>query len=113
MKLRVFILSVFIMALSLVPCSDSMPLSNFFNPQKALVQSSINHNGHDHSNKADFCSPLCSCNCCGSIIASISLPETLSFSALIPMNGAHQIIYNNPEYSSYIDSIWQPPKIKA
>jgi len=58
----------------------------------------------------DNCSPLCTCNCCGQLLIAnvpISIPKILKRS--IPKKESNA--YNSNFISSYVQNIWQPPKL--
>jgi hypothetical protein len=100
-------MSVLVLTLSLVPCSDAM------NECKPKV---ITHEESSHSHKTDhddFCSPFCSCNCCGAtvVLGSFGFQETLN-PVYIPI-GEKVISYSSSFIPSFYENIWQPPKINA
>ena len=57
MRLFAFILSIIILALSVVPCSDND------NCNQPTTELSSDHSGHEH--QEDSCTPFCTCSCCG------------------------------------------------
>lgn len=62
MKIIAFILSVYILGLTVLPCSD-----NETNPNDVETIVSIQADAIDHSNDnnlEDLCPPFCSCHCC-------------------------------------------------
>lgn len=108
--MRVFLIiwSVYLLGLSLAPCSDTL---NGCEP----VEESTPYENHNHSNDADdSCTPFCHCACC-----SISL-TVYNFNSLT-VNEPLTIIIPHTEpfwtysesHSSYFGSIWQPPKINS
>ena len=103
MRLSAFILSIIILALSLVPCSDD---DNCNEPNIAL---SSDHSGHEHDE--DSCTPFCTCSCCGCAgfvlaapILNVEFPEVKT--QIQPAT-----TYNSDFTSSYFYFFWQPPKI--
>lgn len=105
MRILTFILSFYIGALSIVPCSDGMTQDS---AHPNLEVSTDGHN-HDHSDHQDDCTPFCTCVCCGSIV-------TLPFlQSLIGKNFALSTEYSsqyNCNYSfDYSEGVWHPPSI--
>lgn len=100
MKILTFILSLMVMTLSLVPCSD------------ALNDCEAAENSHTHKeDHNDFCTPFCTCYCCGAnVVLSDFSFHKVSDPVYIPINGKV-----NSHYPSFIPgfygNIWQPPKI--
>ncbi|MBK8808019.1 MAG: hypothetical protein IPO21_15780 [Bacteroidales bacterium] len=101
MKYFAFILSVYVLVLTAIPCVD-VPKDNTV--QKIELTNSTSEH-HEHT--TDLCSPFCTCDCCASPILNNS---TIHFTCT-PI--AQKIItgYNNSFVSSLFASIWQPPKL--
>jgi len=99
-KLISFILSIYILALGVIPCADaaSHPYQD--------TQISISQPHTDHQQQ-DGCTPLCICNCCQ---ISIDQPQN-NFYIPTPVlqreYGAKLLV--NPIERPF--SIWQPPKV--
>jgi len=112
MKLRIFILAFFILALSLLPCSDYAPFSHT-DEQPTIAYNNTDHHDDSHAQQSDLCSPFCTCNCCGRTIATF-----LAFDVFVPnvptgIQKANDIFYKAPDYYNALDAIWQPPKSKV
>lgn len=60
MKFLAFIMSIFILALSIIPCAD-VDASSL--KEKSNMDIHLSHNSH-HENTKDVCSPFCCCSCC-------------------------------------------------
>lgn len=105
MKFMAFILSITIMALSLMPCKDI----NAGTAQQSFTISQSNgaHQcGHD-----DHCSPFCLCSCCATTTASEVVRSTVRLKAPVVIRIKKEYnIRNIPFSSSFLDNIWQPPK---
>ena len=104
MRVLAFILSLFIVMLAMMPCSDAQGCETF----PATVWEWEESHAHDHSEDSeDYCTPFCTCYCCGLSfllfeLQEISLTEeALSQSFLMP----HLFDYA----FSYPNSIWVPP----
>lgn len=106
MRLFAFILSLYILALSLVPCSDNVA---HFNDHIAVGQST-DHHDHDHSDHSnDTCTPFCSCACCGTIFtmpaSQFINPSKLS----IPTD--YFFHYSFTYSFDFNEGIWEPPAL--
>lgn len=106
MKVFVFIFSFYLLAISLLPCSDAHNECNDSKSKTELVQ---NHNHQDDAN--DFCSPFCNCNCCSTITAFSyhNVDQRPSQPGLIKSDK-----FSTTDFlfvSSYNGNIWQPPRI--
>lgn len=96
------ILSMVLLALSTVTCSDELPLS--------IAKSSScqvnNADSHQHGHK-DFCSPFCACSCCAA-------PVILSMTCFTTVPATHTaFIYSETPAGVISDlpqTVWQPPR---
>jgi hypothetical protein len=59
MKFLAFILSIYIFALNLAPCEDTVMVDNEVKTE--ISQAADNDHQHQDS---DLCSPFCNCHCC-------------------------------------------------
>ncbi|WP_146151383.1 DUF6660 family protein [Chitinophaga niastensis] len=103
MKWLLYILSLYILVLSCIPCNDA----------DAAVRSGIEQTArlttpHEHDIQPDFCSPLCVCSCCnvhvtpGAAIIVLFYHHRVRISyPLLPVNPL-------PSLSAII---WQPPQL--
>lgn len=105
MKYIVFILSFFILALAVMPCSDGMTCS------EDKTEAAQTSHEHSHSeDKGDLCPPFCICACCG--VASIIMPiVSLDFSYTIIHIEKKQSDYTSEYRSFSLNTIWQPPRV--
>ncbi len=104
MKWCIRILVAYLLALSLVPCSDS-PDRCEATPE-AVETGSHGHSGDD----SDHCSPFCACACCGiSVVA-----RAYHFPALEPpfqLKSSQEVVIHDSFFvSSYLGNIWEPPR---
>jgi len=101
MKLFAIILSVYVIALTAMPCFDVHSAdTNSFSIE-------ISQQGNNQFNDVDLCSPFCYCNCC-QVLSSPNIIDNLK-STLISSEFIFRIveqIYPNPTVS-----FWRPPKI--
>jgi hypothetical protein len=101
MKVFHILLSVYILVLSSLACSDMEATTS--KNETAQISSS-----HTTSHEEEACSPLCICACCGSLAVHSSeriqqKPQEIIFQNFSPV-----------EEKSVIDislSVWQPPKL--
>lgn len=102
-----FILGVILLAFAMQPCADNY----------AAVGGHIQetHESHAHENQGvagDLCNPLCVCGCCGTpVIVKFSLRYGAASPAPLPQR--QYPVYRFTFTPSYIQNIWQPPKINA
>lgn len=104
MKVLHFLLSIYLLVLSMAPCSDAVECTE---ANLTIVSSSIGHDNHSH--EAEMCTPFCICACCGSIV-----PMTQQRASLSPLDFNSLEItgtYNSILPLEVYHSIWQPPKI--
>ncbi|MGV7107278.1 DUF6660 family protein [Flavobacterium sp. U410] len=108
MKFFVYIFSIYILALSIVPCSDA------YNDCKSNIAIKELPQSHDHkSDHNDVCSPFCTCTCC-SVSAN---PKYATFTIkAVKLIIISKIAFPQRDFlftSNFHGSIWQPPKINA
>ncbi|WP_106791841.1 DUF6660 family protein [Aquimarina sp. Aq78] len=60
MKILVFILSIYFLALNFMPCNDSISITD----DSQIENFADSCENHDHSIENDLCSPFCQCHCC-------------------------------------------------
>ena len=107
MKLLNYILSIYLVALSCLPCADIEVSS----AAHKATEIAANHENHSHDKENDLCSPFCICNCCGQQILNFSQEIAPQFRKI-----ATEITTQIPDYksiltSNFYGSIWQPPQI--
>ncbi|TDP03328.1 DUF6660 family protein [Flavobacterium sp. 245] len=106
MKWIAALLSIYLMALSNMPCAD-MEVNSAMH-KTAQFSSEENHS-HDKDN--DLCSPFCVCNCCGAQVLSYQPSITFEFSKSCSKIAVALPTYNSVFISDFYGSIWQPPQI--
>ncbi|MCU0440632.1 MAG: hypothetical protein MUC49_22280 [Raineya sp.] len=94
--------TIYLSALSLMPCSD---IYNNCEPSVKLID---NHQHQDDTD--DLCSPFCSCSCCSVVVMLHEYPANFS-ERLFSENG--NLLNSSIPFleSSFSGNIWQPPKI--
>lgn len=105
MKFISVIISIIILALSFVPCTDSISPNQESQSLSTSHQESRNHKQH-----SDFCSPLCVCSCCGTVVAQIEADSGIETYQEQTSTLKESIFKQNLPTDLYY-SIWEPPKI--
>ena len=101
MRLFAFILSIFLLGLSVVPCADEA------RPDSTEI-SILNADGdHDPESDDDHCSPFCVCQCCHShfVVNHVSYPNLISIHNMVEIT-----VYLAFFSKGCLDSILQPPQ---
>ncbi|MGO4708343.1 DUF6660 family protein [Chryseobacterium sp. 2TAF14] len=108
MKFLRLILTIYFIALLIMPCSDVNVKSKIENHTQISL-----HIEDSHSNDAnDGCSPFCFCSCCQITVAAFKMEPFLEIPLQVKTYFSKKILFhrNNIAYQVY-DHIWQPPKI--
>lgn len=102
MKLITFIVSLYFIVLSALPCVDI--------ESGSLAHSEQGTHSHDKDN--DLCSPFCICNCCGHF--TLNYAPAITFEIIqVPFEQitTQNSIYTSVFHSNFYGSIWQPPQL--
>ena len=102
MKLFACILSLYILALTAMPCVD---VHQDCLLHKAELSQSTNDS---HKDDVDRCSPFCTCDCCTSPV--LQKDNVIHFNCT-PIPQKCEIGYSSSYISSLFTTIWHPPKI--
>jgi hypothetical protein len=104
LEMRFFkiILAVYLLGLSLVPCSDETTDKDTIVTIEASSDSHSDHTGHE-----DNCTPFCNCSCCG--VAVLIAQNFFLFEK--PVFNSSELFYKPEAVLSISHSIWLPPKI--
>ena len=102
MKIFAFILSLYILVLTAIPCIDETQDNTLHK-----IELSQNTTGN-HQNDTDHCSPFCVCYCCISPI--IYQAYTIRFNCF-SFTQKHYPGYKTIYISSFYSSVWQPPEL--
>ena len=107
MKFFNVLFSIYLVALSCLPCADIDLNSAAY----TRIDSALTIAVENHDKETDLCPPFCICNCCGTQILTYSPSIIFNFPV------ANQIIkialpkYKSVFFSHFYGSIWQPPQI--
>lgn len=107
MKLITVLLSIYILLLSGLPCSDEVDCAE----NKTETSKTNQHTNHQED--TETCSPFCICACCGTnIVLNFSFSPLISEIAQCFLSEKGKInFYNTSFISDFYGNIWQPPKI--
>lgn len=107
MKWIVFIWAVYLLSLSVVPCSDAYNNCNPSSPPSAATANTEHHHDNDTD---DTCTPFCHCACCSISIVLVQkmIPLVANTSFLFQLPAKTPI--NTAFLSRYDSRIWQPPR---
>jgi hypothetical protein len=105
MKWFNYILSLYLLVLSCIPCADEKPVHSFSASSFINAQTESEHPVHTD----DACSPLCICTCCsGFTIQTNALTSIQTF----PVAFQNKLpFYKQAHCQDLAYSIWQPPKL--
>ena len=101
MKLVAVILSVYVLTLTAVSCSDMLAAEN--SQSEIAVTAEI----QDHPYNIDLCSPFCFCSCCQTF--PVSIENTIYY--FVPVYDKNSNPYLENNYPNHVISVWRPPKI--
>ena len=106
MKIISLLLTISILVISCLNCEDVTELKTIGKAENLTTSISKNQSHSD----ADYCSPLCTCNCCGQPL--VFNLKSISLKSLKPVASTQKIIaYRKHFTSDFFQSIWQPPKL--
>jgi hypothetical protein len=110
MKIFWLILSIYLVSLSVLPCSDKEECDITVKVEQASISKTNTHDQHTH--EKEHCPPFCICSCCGAHsydlqITLIHFKKNKDFALEKKQICTYAFIYSN-EYSS---KIWQPPRL--
>lgn len=108
MRLFVFIFSTYLLALSIMPCTDMQ------NGQDDRSSHQLEQTRDNHSDSSDLCSPFCLCSCCGTVSENLLQFEAFDFSKAKTNATLQLTSYYNPYFiAGFYGNIWQPPKVNS
>ena len=102
MRFLVYILSVYLLVLTAIPCIDA--------PQTEVLTCLEGSQGasHDHEKAQDSCSPFCTCQCCASPVVFVDfVMDVCDFELITEYCSTYSMEYVSQGYGL----IWQPPKL--
>lgn len=104
MKCFCFILAIYMLLLGCLPCGDANDCT-----LDTSVAATASHNGPNHDDDKEHCSPFCVCTCCAVPIVQL---QTSSFAAAVFADTTFKCIACNEDFSSqHLHNIWQPPRV--
>lgn len=100
MRLLSLILSIYVLILAGVPCSD------FCQDDHANLKEVIHHDADAHG---ELCSPFCMCSCCRANMVFFAF-EAFNISKPSAYNPVNPV-FDQTAVFSFSLPVWQPPKI--
>lgn len=111
MKRATQFFTIYILFLSLIPCSDggSGIVEIAMHLFGVTHQEYSDHEQHSNTCGDDHCSTFCICSCCSS---AVDFPAKLPllFKSPAPLPGTTPSFFSNIIHSSFTFPVWQPPK---
>lgn len=98
-------LSFYLLLLVCMPCHDTAE-SVVKNGQ--TIVSGYTDSQADHGADSDFCSPLCSCACCGTLMIS---PYAYPISVFMANPGQVKFLSETKDTANFNSLLWQPPRL--
>ena len=103
-KIIAFILSLYILLLSGMPCTDAQDCNL---PTTTQVSTTQNHGNHQH--ESEHCPPLCHCSCCSVAVSKMPL-LTISYLKPATISKQKTSFYQFHHLTGFLEAVWQPPK---
>jgi hypothetical protein len=98
-------LSFYLLLLACMPCHDVVESTG--KTEQTIVRSDTDSKA-DHGTDSDFCSPLCSCACCGTIMIS---PYAARISVFMARTVQVKFPNETKDTANFISLLWQPPQL--
>lgn len=106
MKWSAFLLGIYILLLSFLPCADSRECTA---PAETRISALSGHEGHQHAQES--CTPFCMCACCGT---TVILQQAVFFPVTPTVVPQRRMVPGNTAFQSYdFGAVWQPPQLRA
>ncbi|MFV5696587.1 DUF6660 family protein [Flavobacterium sp. LB3P122] len=105
MRIVNFILSIYFIILSCMPCVDIV-YNYDSNSGITIVQQEQKQENHQ-----EICSPFCICSCCGQQIVFQASNYFAIPTQPVSSVGKETILYIQKFVSNFNGTIWQPPKV--
>jgi len=100
MKSLAFIISVYVLVLTAIPCADNHATETNIVSMELLEQDQNQHND------VDLCSPFCFCNCC----QTHSQPARYNTYQVNLVSSTIAMAYLYQNEINYTFSFWRPPQ---
>ena len=106
MRFFALILSIYVFTLSVVSCADSMESHS----ELSKLEVSVDIEKHNHSeNCNDFCSPFCTCACCGTVVTLTD--ETVLKKTSVGPEPKYSFHYSFDYSFNHKIGVWRPPNL--
>jgi hypothetical protein len=98
-------LSFYLLFLACMPCHDIIKSADEI--AQAIVSTHTDSQAN-HGADSDFCSPLCCCACCGTLMIS---PYSAHIPVFQAISGKVKFPSETKDTSNFISLLWQPPQL--
>ncbi len=102
------IFTIYILALSLLPCNDV-----YVEYQNDIAKTELTQPHNQRTEHNDACSPFCTCSCCSTYVILKFEPSLINIFKPDAGTTLKYPIRNFSFVSAYSGNIWQPPKVNA
>lgn len=106
MRIIALILSIYILGINFVPCSD-VAQENLSNDVVENV-ASVEEHSHSQDGVVDLCSPFCQCHCCHVHVIKFQVTE---FETITNEISRHQFAHIDNSGKDTTNPLLQPPRI--
>jgi hypothetical protein len=111
MKYFCYLFSCYFLLLSLIPCSDIHEVNTSGSTIIANI-STDEHSNCPHETEQDFCSPFCTCNCCGQLFTEAKFVKFASFALIMRFLKEKSTFTYLENWSNYdFKDFFQPPQV--
>jgi len=109
-KFLTYFFIIFTAVLMTQPCEDFQAASVDLNIHKtvSVISDPIRS---DNGSGSETCSPFCICGCCGLTVLHHGFTALVMTDRITVTETTPTPIYQTPTTQTYVDSIWQPPKV--
>ena len=111
MRITAYILCIYVLVLSALPCSDSFGFATGDVEEEICVRSDASacQEGDEQHNTEGYCSPFCACVCCASILLDSSKIDSLITICFVSEK-VDLCKYSSHFISSFQNKHWKPPR---
>ena len=107
-KLLTSFFVIYTVVLLTQPCQDFRAVSLEYQKTVSSISDPI---PSDSESGPETCSPFCICGCCGLSVVHHGFTTIATTNRITVTENPLAPIYQAPITNSFIDSIWQPPKV--
>ena len=108
MKQFLHIFCLYLFVLSCLPCNDGEHGHDAAQSGGETIVQSDGHDSPTHEHCADFCSPFCTCACCGCVTSSEKVATLELHPPLLTIQKA-AFTYQSPFTAAHLRALFRPP----